>query len=61
MELRNYDLFRYKAKIAGLSRQTGFYRTDLWKHDLHKYDNIVIFGVEQMVSAVNFNYLYFCY
>ena len=43
-------LFRYKARIAGLSRQTGFYRTDLWKHDLQKYDNIVIFGVEQMVS-----------
>lgn len=41
---------KYKARIAGLSRQTGFYRTDLWKHDLQKYDNIVIFGVEQMMA-----------
>ena len=26
-----------------------FARQDLWKSDLSKYDNVVIFGVEQMV------------
>eukprot|EP00088_Acartia_fossae_P060320 TRINITY_DN7220_c0_g1_i10.p1 TRINITY_DN7220_c0_g1~~TRINITY_DN7220_c0_g1_i10.p1 ORF type:complete len:246 (+),score=44.12 TRINITY_DN7220_c0_g1_i10:44-781(+) len=41
---------RYKARMAGLSRMTGFYRADLWKHNLNKYDNIVIFGVEQMMA-----------
>ena len=34
----------------GLSSRTSFFRADLWQHNLAQYDNIVIFGVEQMVS-----------
>lgn len=41
---------RLKARQLGLSRSSSFYRTDLWKHDLNQYDNIVIFGVEQMMA-----------
>lgn len=41
---------RFKALRAGLRSSTGFYRTDLWKHNLNQYNNIVIFGVEQMMA-----------
>jgi len=41
---------RLRARLEGLSSKTGFYRTDLWKHNLKQYDNIVIFGVEQMMA-----------
>jgi len=41
---------RLKALQLGLSRSSSFYRADLWKHDLNQYDNIVIFGVEQMMA-----------
>ena len=40
---------RFRALREGLSKETGFFRADLWKHNLKEYDNIVIFGVEQMV------------
>lgn len=43
------------ALRKGLSGETKFFRKDLWKYDISKYDNIVIFGVEQMVSK---NYYY---
>ena len=41
---------RLRALRLGLSGRATFFRTDLWKHNLNQYDNIVIFGVEQMVS-----------
>lgn len=41
---------RFRAWRLGVSRQAGFFRADLWKHDLRQYDNVVIFGVEQMMS-----------
>ena len=40
---------RVKARTLGLSGAASFARQDLWKSDLSKYDNVVIFGVEQMV------------
>ncbi|KYM93690.1 hypothetical protein ALC62_15676, partial [Cyphomyrmex costatus] len=40
---------RLQAVINGLSKVTAFHKQDLWKHHLGKYDNVVIFGVDQMV------------
>lgn len=42
----------------GLGSQTKFVRKDLWKYDVSKYDNIVIFGVEQMVRVKRTFYVY---
>jgi methylase of polypeptide subunit release factors len=39
------------ALRKGLANKTSFYRRDLWKFHVGKYDNIVIFGVEQMVGS----------
>ncbi|XP_044763129.1 ATP synthase subunit C lysine N-methyltransferase [Coccinella septempunctata] len=41
---------KYDAWRKGLGKNTGFYRRDLWKYDVSKYNNIVIFGVEQMME-----------
>ncbi|XP_011140823.1 protein FAM173B [Harpegnathos saltator] len=41
---------RFKALINGLSQNTAFFKQDLWKYNLKKYDNIIIFGVEQMME-----------
>jgi hypothetical protein len=38
------------ALRKGLTNKTSFYRRDLWKFHVGKYDNIVIFGVEQMMG-----------
>lgn len=38
--------------LNGLSGKTDFFRKDLWKFNISRYDNIVIFGVEQMVSSI---------
>ncbi|KAH0813025.1 hypothetical protein GEV33_009763 [Tenebrio molitor] len=38
------------ALRKGLANKTSFYRRDLWKFHVGKYDNIVIFGVEQMMG-----------
>ena len=42
---------RLAALKGGVFGQTKFYRKDLWKFDISGYNNIVIFGVEQMVSS----------
>ncbi|XP_018336362.1 protein N-lysine methyltransferase FAM173B [Agrilus planipennis] len=39
---------KVQAQLNGLSKKTKFLRKDLWKFNLSQYDNIVIFGVEQM-------------
>ncbi|XP_011641807.1 protein FAM173B [Pogonomyrmex barbatus] len=39
---------KFQALINGLSKNTMFLKQDLWKCHLGKYDNIVIFGVDQM-------------
>ncbi|CAL1266973.1 unnamed protein product [Larinioides sclopetarius] len=40
---------KIKTLYLGLSDSASFQRRDIWKTDLKKYDNIVIFGVEQMI------------
>ena len=41
---------RFRAFRLGLRSTATFSRQDLWKSNFASYDNIVIFGVEQMVS-----------
>ena len=41
---------KYKSFTMGLSSMATFSRQDLWKYNFGQYDNVVIFGVEQMVS-----------
>ncbi|XP_045465326.1 ATP synthase subunit C lysine N-methyltransferase [Harmonia axyridis] len=41
---------KFDAWRKGLGKNTNFYRRDLWKYDVSKYDNVVIFGVEQMME-----------
>lgn len=41
---------RWSAWRTGVSAYTSFVTQDLWKVDLQKYQNVVIFGVEEMVS-----------
>lgn len=55
---------RIQAFRCGL--KAVFFRDDLWKHHLKVYDNIVVFGVEQMVVVIVkqlivkcFNYFFF--
>ncbi|XP_012283997.1 protein FAM173B isoform X2 [Orussus abietinus] len=43
---------KIKAATQGLASKTAFFRRDLWKFNLTKYDNIVIFGVEQMMTEI---------
>lgn len=43
---------RFQALINGLSANTVFVRQDLWKCNLGKYNNIVIFGVDQMMEDI---------
>lgn len=40
------------ARRSGLSHRTSFQRKNLWNVDLGKYDIIVIFGVSQMMEAL---------
>ncbi|XP_055607427.1 ATP synthase subunit C lysine N-methyltransferase [Uranotaenia lowii] len=41
---------RLAALREGVLRKTKFYRKDLWQFDISGYDNVVIFGVEQMMA-----------
>ncbi|XP_076241922.1 ATP synthase subunit C lysine N-methyltransferase [Calliopsis andreniformis] len=43
---------KLKALSTGLSSQTTFIKQNLWKHNLSKYDNIVLFGVDQMMPDI---------
>ena len=43
---------RWSAWRAGTRGQATFARQDLWKSDMSKYNNVVIFGVEQMMSQL---------
>lgn len=43
---------RLTALTKGLSSKTSFFRQDLWKCDLNNYNNVVIFGVEQMMEDI---------
>ncbi|XP_048509781.1 ATP synthase subunit C lysine N-methyltransferase isoform X1 [Athalia rosae] len=43
---------RFIALTQRLSAKVTFFRKDLWKFNLEKYDNVVVFGVEQMMDKV---------
>lgn len=43
---------RINAFRKGLGSKTKFLKRDLWKYNISKYDNIVIFGVDQMVIVI---------
>lgn len=40
---------RLSSFRQGVAFKTKFFRKDLWKFNLQPYDNVVIFGVEQMM------------
>ncbi|XP_077991678.1 ATP synthase subunit C lysine N-methyltransferase-like [Glandiceps talaboti] len=40
------------AKFHGLSHQASFYRKDLWKMQMNQFNNVVIFGVPQMMPSL---------
>lgn len=42
---------RWAAWRGGVAASTSFVTRDLWRLDLRDYQNIVIFGVEEMVSV----------
>ncbi|GAB1601071.1 protein N-lysine methyltransferase FAM173B-like [Argonauta hians] len=49
---RNFWLVLYSKLQSfklGLNHRASFVRQDLWKTDLSQFDNVVIFGVEQMM------------
>ncbi|XP_057341509.1 ATP synthase subunit C lysine N-methyltransferase [Microplitis mediator] len=51
----NFWLVAYSklvARLQGMSAKAVFYRQDLWKFDLSKYDNVVLFGVESMMEQI---------
>ncbi|KAI5700705.1 hypothetical protein M8J75_002184 [Diaphorina citri] len=43
---------KWSAWRNGVSQDCSFFKTDLWKYPLTPYPNIVIFGVEQMMSPL---------
>ena len=43
---------KYQAWQKGLTRRAHFQRINLWKADYSKFDNVVIFGVEEMMSEL---------
>ncbi|KAK0180767.1 hypothetical protein PV327_003117 [Microctonus hyperodae] len=43
---------KISAYIQGLSSKAIFYQQDLWNINLNKYDNVILFGVEQMMPQI---------
>lgn len=43
---------RLKARLSGLYGNVKFIKQDLLKYDLAPYDNVVIFGVEEMMQIL---------
>ncbi|XP_054161950.1 ATP synthase subunit C lysine N-methyltransferase-like [Oppia nitens] len=43
---------KFRSRLLGTNRLTHFQRKDLWKINTSNYDNIVIFGVEDMMSLL---------
>ena len=50
---------KFKSLTMGLSSNATFSRQDLWKTNFGQYDNVVIFGVEQMVNYLQSTYKLF--
>ncbi|XP_043601518.1 ATP synthase subunit C lysine N-methyltransferase [Bombus pyrosoma] len=48
---------RLKALITSSSLHTKFIKQNLWNHNLKKYDNIVLFGVDQMMKDVEIKFI----
>ncbi|KAK9500698.1 hypothetical protein O3M35_001915 [Rhynocoris fuscipes] len=47
---------RWTALKSGLRSSATFYRKDLWKVDFKPYENIVIFGVKEMMNELNLKF-----
>ena len=45
---------KISSKINGLSTRTHFERKNLWKADMRRFDNVVIFGVADMMDELSF-------
>lgn len=43
---------KMKALLSGVHKSTEFHRKDLWKVNLSKYDNVVFFGVDDMMQPL---------
>lgn len=43
---------RFSALRSGVSKNTKFFRKDLWKFPLSSYNYCVIFGVEEMMKPL---------
>ncbi|OXA44060.1 ATP synthase subunit C lysine N-methyltransferase isoform X2 [Folsomia candida] len=41
---------KFQAFRSGISSMASFHRRDIWKTDLSKFDNVVIFGVDSMMK-----------
>ncbi|XP_064597513.1 ATP synthase subunit C lysine N-methyltransferase-like [Liolophura sinensis] len=54
VELNPWLVFysKFSAWRFGLSQNAKFFRQDLWKTNLKKYNNIVIFGVDKMMPPL---------
>ncbi|XP_078033516.1 ATP synthase subunit C lysine N-methyltransferase [Augochlora pura] len=48
---------RLKALFTGFSSQTKFIRRNLWTYNLNNYNNIVLFGVGQMMQEIEEKFL----
>jgi len=44
---------RFWSRREGLSHLATFSREDLWKTNLAKYDNVVVFGGGDLVRSIN--------
>ncbi|WAR06541.1 ACKMT-like protein [Mya arenaria] len=43
---------QYSSWRQGVNRSTRFFKQDLWKTDMSKYDNIVVFGVDTLMDGL---------
>lgn len=43
---------RVRSLVTGVSSQTTFFRHNLWSYNLKKYNNVVIFGVDEMMQDI---------
>ncbi|XP_033324864.1 ATP synthase subunit C lysine N-methyltransferase [Megalopta genalis] len=48
---------RLKALFTGFSSQTKFIRQNLWTYNLNNYNNIILFGVGQMMQEIEDKFL----
>jgi hypothetical protein len=51
---------KLQAFRLGLGRCTRFYCRDLWKVQLQPYQNVVVFGVQEMVSTGSVHHSCMC-